>query len=104
MGVDLALFRGDELLGRGSIVIDRARGLSEFSLEGGGLLVISHEFGLPACSLGLRFRGSVESERLLEASLAMGVHDFDDWESVALGADHTLGFFCRAITTLPGAR
>ena len=103
MSVELALFRGDELLCRGSIVIDQPRASSEFPVEGGGVLVISHEFGLPACSLGLQFRQSVESEPLLDAGVAIGVHDSDDWESVALGPDHTLGFFCRAITTLPGA-
>lgn len=101
MAVELALFRGDDLLCRGSIVIERAPASSEFAVEGGGALVISHAFGLPACSLSLRFRDSEESNRLVEAGVAMGVHDSDDWESVALGPDHTLAFFCRPITTLP---
>jgi hypothetical protein len=104
MSVELALFRGDELLCQGSIAVTQTPASSEFPLEDRGVLVISHEFALPACSLGLQLRPSAESEPLIEAGVAMGVHDSDDRESVALGPDYTLGFFCHAITTPPAER
>ncbi len=101
MKVDLALFRGDELLCRGRISISEKRGSSEFAIHDDVTLFISHEFALPACSLSLELRrkseGSMEVDQLLEAGLAMGVHESDDWESVALGPDYTLGFFCRPV-------
>jgi len=102
MSVDLALFRGDELLGRGSICIRNQRESSEFALQDDMILFISHEFALPASSLSVELRrraeGAKEKELLLEAGLAMGVHESDDWESVSLGPEYTLGFFCRPVT------
>lgn len=102
MNVDLALFRGDELLCRGEINITATRASSEFSGHDNVTLSISHAFAMPACSLSVRLRrqsdASGESEELLEAGLAMGVHESDDWESVALGPDFTLGFLCQPIS------
>lgn len=109
LAVEFVLFHHDVLLCRAAIRIEEQQKSEEFdypdpsagigttSYE--GHLVIRHQFGLPAASLQLwliRYiaPGST-GEVILEAALAMGVHDSEDWESVALGQDYTLAFRCR---------
>jgi hypothetical protein len=99
MTVDFALFRGDDCLCKGGLNIQSDDRSDEFELTDGCVLFVSHSFKLPACSLGLeiwRIADDLDkNEVLLEAGIAMGVHASDDWESVALGPDHTLAFMCR---------
>lgn len=109
MEVEFGLFHHDVLLRRSTLRIDEQQKSEEFDCadpsdtEGNasskGHLVIRHQFGLPAASLYLRLiryaaPGSA-GEMILEAALEMGVHDSEDWESVALGEDYTFAFQCR---------
>ena len=109
MAVEFALFHHDALLCRSTIRIEEQQKSEEFeytdpsdatgSGSSRGHLVIRHEYGLPAASLQLwlvRYDAPESAgEIILEAALAMGVHDSEDWESVALGEDYTFAFACR---------
>ena len=108
MTVEFALFHHDALLCQSAIRIEKQQKSEEFECadfsDATGMestkahLVIRHEYGLPAASLQLWLirSGAPESgEIILEAALAMGVHDSRDWESVALGEDYTFAFACR---------
>jgi hypothetical protein len=112
MVVDFGMFHRDSLLCRGRIRIEESEKWEEFDYYSGesadgvthetkprGHLLIRHQFGLPTASLDL-FMVQFETERsgrevILEAGVAMDVHDSEDWESVALGKEHTLAFLCR---------
>ena len=109
MAVEFALFHHDALLCRSTIRIEDQQKSEEFecadfsdvtgTASSKGHLVIRHEYGLPAASLQLwliRY-GAPESagEIILEAALAMGVHDSGDWESVTLAEHYTFAFACR---------
>lgn len=111
MTVQFALFQGDDLLCRAEIRIEEHEKLEDFdyavrAFDGitnpanpTGHLVVRHQFAIPAASLAITLVefGAVASaaQIVLEASVVMGVHDSDDWESVALGRDYTLAFACR---------
>jgi hypothetical protein len=100
MSVDLALFKGDECMCHGTIRIDKKRQSSEFTGDNGLLLLISYEFSLPACGLSVELWRETEVEgeeleQILESGLAMGVHESSEWESVSLGPEYTLAFFCH---------
>lgn len=111
MAVEFALFRGHYLLCRGIIRVEAQEKSEEFDYrvpdadgasdrtKAAGHLVICHRFALPAASLSITLvqfsSAGGESEIVLQAGLSMGVHDSDDWESVALGGNYTFAFLCR---------
>ena len=108
LAVELALFHHDTLLCRARIQIEKQQKSEEFDTEtwamtdGGscrGHLAIQHRFAIPAASLHLwliRYRAPESAgEVVLDVALAMGVHDSDDWESIALGEEYTFAFQCR---------
>lgn len=121
MHVDLALFKGDALLHRCRFLIGSEKGIScygehtHFSLsdaEPDGLpvelfsgLVVEHQFDLPACPVGIQLFDVVSTDDLAEAyrqsrvfsaSLHMGVHTSEEWESISLG-DYTISFWSRPL-------
>lgn len=111
MTVEFGFFHHDELLCRATIRIEEREKTEEFDSGTGssddrsdgappaGHLVIRHRFELPAASLHLTLvrcpAADAAAEVILEAGLAMGVHDSDDWESVALTEAYTFAFLCR---------
>ena len=109
MAVEFGLLHHDVLLCRSTIRIEEHQKSEEFnyadpsdttgSASSKGHLVISHRYGLPAASLHVWLIRHVApesaGEMILEAALTMGVHDSEDWESVALGEDYTFAFRCR---------
>jgi hypothetical protein len=109
LAVEFGLFHHDVLLCRTTIRIEEQQKSEELDCtepsEAAGTascndhLVIRHQFALPAASLQFwLIRGAAPEstgEIILEAALAMGVHNSEDWESVALGEEYTLAFRCR---------
>jgi hypothetical protein len=109
MEVAFVLFYHDVLLCRSTVRIEEHQKSEEFdcsdTLSTTGTasskrhLVVRHKFGLPAASLQLSLIGYAAPESvgkiILEAALAIGVHDSEDWESVALGEDYTFAFRCH---------
>jgi hypothetical protein len=101
MTVEFGLFHHDVLLCRSKIRIEEHEKAEEFDCaDTGGAssnkhLVVRHKFGLPAASLQLSFIDYAAGKIILEAGLAIGVHDSEEWESVALGEDYTFAFSCR---------
>jgi hypothetical protein len=84
--VELALFDGDTLLGRGEILVTSESGCDHFQLfhaahrlEGSTARVVLSNFD---ASLNLK-----------TVNLDMPVHASEDWESIDL-AGYTLGFRC----------
>lgn len=106
MAVDFAVFEHDDLICRGRIRTEeheRAEEFDYFAPASGatppaGHVAIRHQFGVPAASLELMLirlmthQGAPEV--ILQVALAIGVHDSEDWESIALGRDHTFAFLC----------
>ena len=111
MAVEFALFRGDDLLCRAAIRVGAQEKVEEFDYgareadgaiartTAAGHLVLRHRFELPAASLSIALMqfssAGGEPEVVLQVGVSMGVHDSDDWESVALGGDYTFAFLCR---------
>lgn len=109
MAVEFGLFHHDVLLCRSTIRVEEHQKSEEFdysdpsdtagSASSRGHLVIRHQFGLPAAPLYLWLIRDAPPESagevFLEAALEMGVHDSEDWESVALGKDYAFAFRCR---------
>ncbi len=105
MTVEFGFFHHDDLLCRATIRIEEREKSEEFdsgTSDGAppaGHLVIRHWLEFPSASLHLALvrcpTADAAPEVILEAGLAMGVHDSDDWESVALGGAYTLAFLCR---------
>ena len=109
IAVEFGLFHHDALLCRSTIRIEEQRKSEEFecadpsdttgSASSKVHLVIQHQYGLPAASLHLWLIRYVApesaKEMVVDAALTMGVHDSEDWESVALGEDYTFAFRCR---------
>jgi hypothetical protein len=108
LSVEFALFRNDTLLCRGMIQVEDQQKSEEFdyteppettgTASSGGHLAVRHQFGLPAASLEIwliRYLAPEGTgEVILEAAMAMGVHDSEDWESLAL-REYTFAFRCR---------
>jgi hypothetical protein len=112
MVVDFGLFRNDDLLCRAAVRLEAQEKLEEFDYGwrqpdgadqpvAAGHLVVRHQFALPAASLSIALVQFSSAEGnpdiVLQAALAIGVHDSDDWESVALGGDYTFAFLCRRV-------
>jgi len=112
--VEFALFRGDELVQRGNILIRPEKGCScfgehrhamigdhDFALFVG--LIVEHRLEVPASPLTMHYFEVVETDDAaeplrqslaLEAALRMGVHTSDDWESINLVKGYSLAFKC----------
>lgn len=101
--VDFALYKGSTVVKRGRFVATARRTLETFERnedpESPGVLSIEHEFDLPAATVSLTYwAGATEPRlRLFRASLAMGVHESDDWETVDMVPPHTFAFRCKPL-------
>lgn len=93
MDVEVAFFRGDDLLCRGSVRCVPEETTQTF--QGGDYsFQVTHAFELPA-SRFLIVASSAGQHRFRSA-MRMGVHTSDDWETIDLGDGYTLAFKCKA--------
>jgi len=87
-------------------VVDRPDAVVDLLETGGvtgrqvaaGHLVVRHQVALPAASLSItrvQFSSAGGNPEIVLQALTIGVHDSDDWESVALGGDYTFAFLGR---------
>ena len=87
MRVDLALFKGDDLLDRGEIMVSSEQRTDSFNL-----FLAHHQLAGDVADIVLdRFSDSVGLKRV---TLDMPVHESKDWESLELGK-FTVAFWCR---------
>lgn len=87
MRVDLALFDGDELLGRVEIRVGAEQSISRFAL-----FEAVHKLGHDAADIVLSaFPAHIDLKTI---TLDMPIHESEDWESLDLGR-YTLAFWCR---------
>ena len=87
MRVELALFDGDELLGRNELSVGHTELVSAFSL-----FRASHKLSQNAAEILLsNFPDHID---LTTVSLDMPIHESTDWESIDVGR-YTLAFWCR---------
>ena len=122
MLVDFGFFEGDSLLHRGQMLIAEDESVEcygshehfEMEVEGNKHrvvmfkgLVIRHSFEEPACPLTIEYfevlptndhSAPFKQSKLFSSALRMGVHDSDDWESIAMGEKHNMAFRCKAIS------
>ena len=106
VAIDFGVCEHDDLICRGRIRIEEHAKAEEFdyfapaseATTPAGHVAIRHQFSVPAASLELMLvrltthQGAPEV--ILRVALAIGVHDSEDWESIALGRDHTFAFLC----------
>ena len=86
MRVELALFQGDTLLERGSVLVGPESACDHFRL-----FRIAHQLGPDAAQIVLH--SFVAPIDLKTATLNMPIHQSTDWESIELQA-YTLVFRC----------
>ena len=87
MRVELALFEGDELLGRNDVCVGAVQLVSSFPLFQATL-----RLGQDAADIVLsNFPAHIS---LSTITLEMPIHESTDWESIDLGR-YTLAFWCR---------
>ena len=93
--IELAFFKGDDLLCRGSVRCGAAEVADHFEGAEGHYFVVSSRFEEPASPMQIVCHR--DGKQLYEAALRVGVHNSDDWESINLANVHTLGFRCREL-------
>jgi len=90
--IELAFFKGDDLLCRGTVRCGALDTADHFDGVGGHHFDVSSRFEQPASPVQIVCRR--DGKQLYEAALRVGVHTSDDWESLDLANIHTLGFRC----------
>jgi hypothetical protein len=88
MRVEFAIVDDKQRHYAGILLMRAEESINEFAREDGeGKVTISHQFLLPASNVSLAFDepSSGDADRVVEAAMAMGVHQSTEWESVALG-------------------
>ena len=86
MRVDYGLFKGDQLLHKGILVIDKNENTEVLE----DLRIRHHISGNNAKLIMEIFD---DNDKLTKATLNMPIHESDDWESIEL-AEFTLAFKC----------
>jgi hypothetical protein len=93
--IDLAFFAGDDLIARGVVCCGSSETVAEIEGSSEHRFEVTSRFEQPACPVEISC--FCQGNRLYKASLRVGVHTSDDWESIDLARIHTLGFWCREI-------
>ncbi len=94
MRVELAFFKGNELLCHGTIAIDTEQRQCTIVGESGPAFEISYTYEWPACPILIKCFH--DGELVSRSALRMGVHTSDDWEAISLAEPYELGFRCHA--------
>jgi len=94
MRVQLAFFKGDEFLCRGSIVIDREARHATMASESGHEFRISYTYEEPACPILIHCLAN--GELVSRSAMRIGVHTSNDWEAISLADPYELCFRCEA--------
>ena len=100
MRVELAFFRGDELLCRGAIHVTDDCCTSDFAATSGERFQVQHQFGLPACALEITCEAG--DAWAFHSAIQMGVHHSSDWEVLELTSPYELAFRCAPAEPGPG--
>lgn len=95
MRLDLAVFDGDTLLARTSVMLGETR-KTEVVVAGRYEFESHHAYQEPSSPVDITCRAN--GRHLYRAALQVGVHNSDDWESIELGTIHTLGFRCSGVS------
>jgi hypothetical protein len=94
MRVELAFFKGHELLCHGAISIDKEQRQCTLTSGSGHAFEISYMYEEPACPIFIRCFH--DGELVSRSALRMGAHTSDDWEAISLAEPCELCFRCRA--------
>src|SRR6188768_3575805 len=99
LDIEMAFFRGDVLLCRGTARC--ISGETNHTFDGADhSFQVTHAFELPACRVFIT--ASTGGKHLFRSASRMGVHTSDDWEAIDLGAGYSLVFKCTEVPQSTG--
>jgi len=94
LDIEMAFFRGDELLCRGAIRCISDENLQTF--EGAEhTFQVTHAFERPACRVFIS--AARAGEHVFRSAMRVGVHTSDDLEAIDLGGGYSLVFKCAEV-------